>query len=52
MPWGAGRARRWANAGLILSIAQAAWGAVVVPFWLQPGEEEVERIPAQLRRFL
>ena len=40
----------------------AVRGEVVVPFWLQPGEaavtlgvgeeREVERIPAQLRRFL
>jgi hypothetical protein len=47
---------------LTLSIAQAARGEVVVPFWLKPGETAVtlgtgeeqreERIPEQLRRFL
>lgn len=62
MLWGAGRTRRWANAGLILSIAQAVRGEIVVQFWLKPGEaavtlgageeREVERIPEQLRRFL
>ena len=62
MLWVAGRARRRANAGFTLSIAQAARGEAVVPFWLQPGEpavtlgaeeeREAERIPEQLRRFL